>query len=207
MADDRSDAIPPEVRAKLKTPLVKIIKELGSKSKHTAGLALETLAVRMSYDLGLIPLRFRERGADTGGAEVDLVTEGAQLHFSRWLFQCKNVKGSVPLSALAKEIGMAVLLKAHVIVLATTGTFASTVEDHAKSLAETTPLQVVLIDRTVVDNYVKRGALALWGHLDATAKDTMRLKRPQVTNTEAASTAAVLPVGTPTPAVPPSSEV
>ena len=40
----------------------------------------------------------------TGGAEVDLIAEAVQLHFSRWLFQCKNSK-EVNLAALAKEVG------------------------------------------------------------------------------------------------------
>ena len=68
---------------------------------------------------------------------MDLVAEAVQLHFSRWLFQCKNT-ATVHLADLAKEVGLAVMLRAHVIVLVTTGRFSASVVDHANELAETT---------------------------------------------------------------------
>jgi hypothetical protein len=178
---ERSGGIPPEVRDKLNTPLEEIVRDLALEDTHIKGLALEVLSVRLAYELGLTPLRFRERGRETQGAEVDMIAEGIHLHFSRWLFQCKNTR-TVSLAALAKEIGMAVLLKAHVIVLVTTGRFAETVREHADGLAETTPLQVVLIDGEVLKQYQERGATYLVHHFRTTAEGTMRLKRRQVSS-------------------------
>ena len=43
----------------------------------------------------------------------------AKLQFARWLIQCKNTK-RVSVAALAKEIGLATLRRAHVVVLVTT---------------------------------------------------------------------------------------
>src|SRR5262249_3105359 len=154
---ERSGGIPPEVRDKLNTPLEEIKRDLGSDDTHVKGLALEVLAVRLADEIGLTPLRVRGGGRETQGAGGDLIAEGIHLHFSPWLVQCKNPR-SVALSALAKEIGMAVLLKAHVIVLVTTGRFAETVSEHADGLAETTPLQVVLLNVGVLSQYQEKGA-------------------------------------------------
>lgn len=85
-----SPGIPPDLKAKLQTPLDEVYTDLTSDDTHTKGIALELLAIRLAIDLTLSPIRLRERGTTTGGAEVDLVAEGAHLHFSRWLLQCKN---------------------------------------------------------------------------------------------------------------------
>jgi hypothetical protein len=171
--------LPADIRSKIDTPLEQIYTDLKSDIKHTKGIALELLAVRLASDLGLLPLRFRLRGTATGGAEVDLIAEGAHLHFSRWLFQCKNT-GRVGLEDLAKEVGMATLLRAHVVVMATTGRFSSTVVSFAAELARAGPLQVVLIDRVVLARYRAGGAGAIAEFLHLTATDVMSMKRSQI---------------------------
>jgi len=171
--------IPPDLKAKLQTPLDKVYEDLKSTNTHVKGIALELLAIRMAIDLTLTPTRLRERGTRTGGAEVDLVAEGAHLHFSRWLLQCKNTS-KVGVAALAKEVGMAVLLKAHVVVVVTTGTFSPSVRTYAKELAATNPLQAVLVDGPVLAAYRSGGAAALRKHFNDHARQTLAVKRPQV---------------------------
>jgi hypothetical protein len=173
-------AIPVDVRAKLNTPLADIYRDLGSADTGRKGIALELLAMHIATDLGLTPLFIRLRGKETGGAEVDVVAEGVHLHFSRWLFQCKNVPGTVRLHDLAKEVGMCVLLRAQVVVMVTTGMFSSEVKRYADSLAETTVHQVVLVDKTVLARYRKNGATALQVFFQGSAAETMRLKRSQL---------------------------
>jgi hypothetical protein len=171
--------IPPDLKSKLTTPLQKIYEDLDSSDTYIKGVALELLALRMASDLTLVPTRLRERGTTTGGAEVDLIAEAAHLHFSRWLLQCKNTK-SVGVSALAKEVGMAVLLKAHVVVMVTTGKFSSSVLTYADELAATNQLQAVLLDKDVLSSYRSSGARALRAHFQRTARRTLEIKRPQV---------------------------
>lgn len=171
--------IPPDLRSKLQTPMSEIQADLGSDDTHTKGIALELLAVRLAVDLTLSPIRLRERGIKTGGAEVDLIAEAAHLHFSRWLVQCKNTK-TVRVEALAKEIGMAVLLRAHVVVIVTTGSFSPAVDTYARELATTTALQVVLVDATVLASYRKLGSSALRKFFNERARQTLTIKRPQV---------------------------
>ena len=173
--------IPADLRARLNTPLDDIHRDLTVEDKGVKGIALELLAIRIATELNLTPTGLRVRGRETGGAEVDLTAEAVHLHFSRWLFQCKNTPTTkVPLSDLAKEVGMCVLLKAHVIVMVTTGTFSSEVKGYADSLASTTPHQVVLVDKDVLRKYKLRGGAALLDHFQHTAAETMRLKQPQL---------------------------
>jgi len=171
--------VPADLRRRLQTSLAEIERDLEVSDTHTKGVALELLALRLATDAGLTPLRFRLRAASTGGAEVDLVAEGSHLMFSRWLFQCKNTR-TVTLADLAKEVGMAVILRAHVIVLVTTGRFSSSVEGYAAQLARDHHLQVVLIGRPLIDAYRANGQRALAEHLHAQAQAAMRAKRHQV---------------------------
>lgn len=145
MTDFEGVGIPPDLRPHLNTPLSEIYENLTSDDKNVRGIALELLALRISIDLALMPLRFRERSNRTGGAEVDLLVDAVHLHYSRWLFQCKNTP-TVDLADLAKEVGMARLLKGHVVVMVTTGRFARSVQDYADEMMRTDSLQIVLID-------------------------------------------------------------
>lgn len=173
--------IPSGVREKLNTPLDTLYAELLNESTDDRGLALEAFAARLAFDLCLTPVRLRLHNQKTFQGEVDVVAEGLHLHFSRWLFQCKNTPNSrVGLSDFAKEIGMAVLLKAHVIVMVTTGAFRSTVTDAARSLAETTPLQALLLDGNALTGYKDHGVGFLVEYIRRSAAKVLEWKRPQV---------------------------
>lgn len=172
--------VPADLQTGLRKATQEILDELRSPDTGVKGVALELLALRMSADLGLIPADMRLRSAQTGGAEVDLVAEGAHLHFSRWLVQCKNQTAPVDLGVLAKELGMATLLKAQVVVIVTTGTFAATVSKFARQAAETTAIQVVLLDRKSLANYRTKGAGGLRAELHSFAEQALTRKRPQL---------------------------
>lgn len=172
--------LPTELQENLSLPLWQILGDLRSEDTHVKGVALELLALRLASDCGLIPIDLRVRGVSTGGAEVDLVAEGAHLHFSRWLFQCKNQVARVDLGVLAKELGMATLLRAQVVVIVTTTTFAKSVLDFARQAAETTTVQVVLIDGEMLEKYGNEGPAALRDELHRRAVAVLALKRRQV---------------------------
>lgn len=176
--------IPPDLRPLLNTPLDQIHQNLSATDRNVRGIALELLALRLAIDLGLMPLRFRERSNKTGGAEVDLLADAVHLHYSRWLFQCKNTK-VVDLSDLAKEIGMATMLNGHVVVMVTTGRFAASVQRYAQEVMRTTPLQVVLVDGPALGRYRHSGELSLMGYFHDIAGEAMRTKRSQVTELDA----------------------
>lgn len=180
LAAGTDEGIPTDLKLLLgKHSLAEIEADLKSDDKHRKGIALELLAIRLAKAVSLTPIRLRERSQETGGAEVDLIAEGAHLHFSRWLFQCKNT-GKVQLADLAKEIGMAVLLKGHVVVMVTTGGFASSVTRFASQVGATGALQVVLIDGAEVKRFLRQGQQALRDYLGTVAHQTMKLKRAQL---------------------------
>jgi site-specific DNA-methyltransferase (cytosine-N4-specific) len=135
----------PELRLMLKKPLAEILKDLSSDDRHIKGLALETLAF---YLMRLIDLKYvatRLRGEVTGGAEVDLIFEGARLIFSRWQIQCKNTK-VVSLDDVAKEVGLTFQLKSNVVVVVSTGNIGGEARKYAQQVMKTTNLNVVLLD-------------------------------------------------------------
>lgn len=172
--------LPAELQEYLGRPIAEILKDLKSSENYVKGIALELLALRLAADCGLMPVDLRVRGVTTGGAEVDLVAEGAHLHFSRWLFQCKNQVNTVDLGVLAKELGMATLLRAQVVVIITTAAFAKSVREFARQAAETTAIQVVLIDKAILENYGQQGPAALREELHNRAVEVLTLKRHQL---------------------------
>lgn len=175
--------IPPDLVKRLETPLEEIYTDLDSSDTYKKGVALELLALRLALDLGLHPVRFRLRSPATGGAEVDLVVDGLNLQYSRWLLQCKNTR-SVSLDALAKEVGMAVLLRAHVVVLATTGRFAKSVIEYARQMMATNYLQIVLLDGAMLRRYKDAGHTELLRFFMTEAREAMQTKRAQVAGLE-----------------------
>ena len=176
---DTISTVPIELRDKLAKPLNEIFNELKSKDTYIKGVALELLSLRIARDIGLYPVCFRERSSKTQGAEVDIIANGIHLHYSRWLIQCKNTK-YVHVSDIAKEVGMAVVLKAHVIVIVSTGKIGSTVRQFADGLAVSSALQAVLIDGELLNNYRKHGADVIIDHLKSGAFRVLKQKETQV---------------------------
>ncbi|MBW2039014.1 MAG: restriction endonuclease [Deltaproteobacteria bacterium] len=135
----------PDLRPMLRKPLTEILKELLSADRHIKGLALEALAF---YLMRLIDLKYvatRLRGQVTGGAEVDLIFEGARLIFSRWQIQCKNTK-VVSLDDVAKEVGLTFQLKSNVVMVVSTGSIGGEARKYAQQVMSTTNLNVILLD-------------------------------------------------------------
>jgi len=180
---DFNSAVPAELRAKINMPLEEIRKDLFSKDTHRGGLALELLSLRMVLDLGLDPRNFRLRSAQSAHAEVDLLAEGCHLMFSRWTFQCKRyAKGSstkVSLSDVAKEVGIALFVKAHVVVMVTTTSFTADSRKYADVISEATPLQFLFVDGEALDAYLATGKSALLEHARNNAGSVMEKKRSQ----------------------------
>jgi hypothetical protein len=136
----------PDLRPLLRKPFPEILKELSSADRHVKGLALEALAF---YLMRLIDLRYvatRLRGEVTGGAEVDLIFEGARLIFSRWQIQCKNTK-AVSLDDVAKEVGLTFQLKSNVVMVVSTADISVGAYKYANQVRDIKPLQIVLFGR------------------------------------------------------------
>lgn len=79
---------------------------------------------------------------------------------------------------------MAVILRAHVIVLVTTSRFSATVRTYAKELMDSNYLQVVLVDGDVLNSYVKGGPNSIRSYFHDMAGQVMSLKRAQLSRAE-----------------------
>lgn len=136
----------PDLRPLLRKPLHEILRELSSANRHIKGLALEALAFYLMRLIDLNYVATRLRGETTGGAEVDLIFEGARLIFSRWQIQCKNTKVS-SLDDVAKEVGLTFQLKSNVVMVVSTGKIGSEARKYAHHVMGTTNLNIILLDK------------------------------------------------------------
>jgi site-specific DNA-methyltransferase (cytosine-N4-specific) len=135
----------PKLVALLRRPLPDVLMDLDSTDKHVAGLALEALAFKIMRLLDMDYVATRLRGAQTGGAEVDLVFQSARLVFTRWQIQCKNT-ARVSLDDVAKEVGLTHFLKSNAVVVVTTGTVGPEARRYANKIMADTHLAVVMLD-------------------------------------------------------------
>jgi len=174
-------AVPPDLRKKLQTPLIQILDWLNETDIHKGGLGLELLALRIILDLRLTPRGFRVRSKETAFAEVDLTAEGDHLMFSRWTFQCKRIQSSknVSLGDVAKEVGIAMHMRAHVIVMVSTGGFTKEAFSYAKEMTKATHLQFVFLDGKVIQDYLQKGPATLYAYVMNNARHVMSEKGQQ----------------------------
>src|SRR4030095_6387868 len=127
------------------------------------------------------PRKFRELSSDTAFAEVDVSAEGAHLLFSRWTFQCKNLpkKTRVGVGDVAKEVGVAIYMRAHVVAMVTTSDFTPKAYDYAHEVTRGTQLPFVFISRGIVRKSLRGGPAVLWQHVTDNARTVMMEKRSQ----------------------------
>lgn len=144
--DQLKDAVDAKLLTLLRKPMSEVLAEIESTDTYVAGLALEALAFKLMRLLDIDYLDTRVRGAQTAGAEVDLIFESARLVFSRWQVQCKRVKTGVSIDDVAKEVGLTHVLKSTVIVVVTTGPVGAEARRYSNQIMRQTNLAIVLID-------------------------------------------------------------
>lgn len=164
-----------DIRPLLRKPLSEILEELRDEDAHTRGLALEALAFKLMRLIDLTYVATRLRGTQTGGAEVDLIFEGARLVFSRWQIQCKNT-ASVSLDDVAKEVGLTHFLKSNVIVMVSTGTIGPEARRYANKIMRDSNLCIVMVDGADLALIEERPA-AIVDVFSREARHAMDLKR------------------------------
>lgn len=164
-----------DLRPMLRKSLTEILGELSSADRHIKGLALEALAF---YLMRLIDLKYvatRLRGQVTGGAEVDLIFEGARLIFSRWQIQCKNTQ-TISLDDVAKEIGLTFQLKSNVVMIVSTGNIGAEARKYAQQVMSMTNLNIVLFDSNDLQK-IARNPTFIADALNREARHAMEIKK------------------------------
>jgi site-specific DNA-methyltransferase (cytosine-N4-specific) len=164
----------PGLSAMLKRPLPEIMLELASSDKHVKGLALEALAFRLMWIVGLNYLGTRLTGDRTSGAEVDLMFDSAFPIYSRWQVQCKNTS-DVSLEDVAKEVGLAQYLRTNAIVIVTTGKIGRSARRYADNIMRNTNLAILMIEGKDIQAVLK-SPVEMVNILDREAESARRLK-------------------------------
>lgn len=118
------------------------------------------------------------RSNQTGGAELDVVMEGTNLIFSRWQIQCKNAS-EASLDDIAKEVGIAQVIKANVIMIVTTGRIGRVARQFAEQVMRETNLYVGMLDGNALQRLRQQPADII-EILNDQAEDAMKLKRTQI---------------------------
>lgn len=145
MLDRLAHQADPKVVALLRQPLREILPDLDNSDTHVAGLALEAVALNLMRLLNMDYVATRLRGAQTGGAEVDLVCQSTRLVFTRWQIQCRNA-ARMSVDDVAREVGLTHLLKSNAVVVVTTGTVDAEARRYADQVMADSNLAIVLID-------------------------------------------------------------
>lgn len=172
----RPDPMLVALQSALNRDLQSILTDLSSDDTGVKGLALEVLSARIAQDLGLVPRKLRVKGSATGGAEVDLLAERTGFSFERWTVQCKNQQAAVSVGVVAKEAGVAAVMRSSVILIVTTSGFTKAARDFARSINTISATQIMLVDRAIVEDYARRGAGALQDHVHRLAQEVGRHK-------------------------------
>ena len=171
-AAEKAGLVPKEL---FEIPLTQILSDLESNDAHVKGKALEILAIYLTRLLDLQFKGWRLRSADTGGAEVDVIVEGARLIFSRWQIQAKNTR-SVRLDAIAKEVGLSLtFIYSNVVMVVATGDFTADAYEFASRVMKASNLNVILLNGAELE-LISRDPTGIARVLNDKAKDAMKVK-------------------------------
>ncbi len=171
-AAEKAGLVPKEV---FELPLSQILTDLKSASKHVKGKALELLVIYLTRLIDLDFKGWRTRSADTGGAEVDVIVEGARLIFSRWQIQAKNT-GTVRLGDIAREVGLALtFIYSNVVMIVTTGDFTKDAYSYAQHVMKTCNLNVILLNGSELKQ-ISQDPTNIVAVLNGKAKQAMKVK-------------------------------
>lgn len=172
MAAAKAQLVPREL---FQRSLARILVDLEAADKDTKGQALELLAIYFTRLLDLEFKGWRTRSAETGGAEVDVIVEGARLIFSRWQIQAKNTK-MVRLGDVAKEIGLSLtFIYSNVVMVITTGDFTKDAYSYSDHVMRTCNLNVILLNGSEIKK-ISKDPTRVIGILNRKAEKAMQVK-------------------------------
>ncbi|MBX7136247.1 MAG: restriction endonuclease [Fimbriimonadaceae bacterium] len=141
----------------------------------TRGRALEVLAIKIcqTLDLKLMQLRMTD-DAVTAGGEVDALMESDRLIYSRWQVQCK-ASPKIALEAVAKEVGLAQVTLANVILIASTGVPTPHAKQYRDRIIKSSNLNIILLEGHHLKKIAKNPT-DIVEILNAQASEALRLK-------------------------------
>lgn len=169
-----------QVREIARISFGEIIKRVQQKADlECRAQALEILAVKICQllDLDFMGLRETDENVVAGG-EVDAFMESARLVYSRWQIQCK-ASDRITYEAIAKEVGVAEISLATVILIVSTGEMTDGAHTYRRKIISKTPLNIAIIDGDAL-NQIAKSPAAIGPILRSQAEDALQIKpRPK----------------------------
>jgi DNA modification methylase len=141
--------------------------------------ALEILAIKICQLLDLDFMGMRETDENVvAGGEVDAFMHSARLVYSRWQIQCK-ASDRITYEAIAKEVGVAEVSLATVILIVSTGKMTDGAETYRQKIVSKTPMNIAIIDGESLQQIAKSPAV-IGSILRTQAEEAMQIKpRPK----------------------------
>ena len=139
------------------------------------GESLEMLAIRVCQMLALDFMGWRETDEElVGGGEVDGFMHSARLIYSRWQIQCK-ASDKITYETLAKEVGVAEITLANVILIVGTGAVTDGAKTYRDRIINKSSLNIAIIDGDKLEEIVRDPA-AIGKIMEAQARSAMQSK-------------------------------
>jgi site-specific DNA-methyltransferase (cytosine-N4-specific) len=152
-----------------------IVSQVESKDHNVSGKGLELLTIKIALTLDLEFMGWRTTDeALAGGAEVDAMLHSSRLLYSRWQVQCK-ASSHISLEAVAKEVGVAQITLANVVLIASTGTATKSAKTYRDQIIRSSNLNIVFLEGHHLKRIVADPSTIV-GILNDQAREALRLK-------------------------------
>jgi hypothetical protein len=118
---------------------------LNTGTAQEQGRALEAFTIKVGRRLGLDFTGWRLRSNETGGSEVDVIMERADLTHERWQIQCKR-STRLTLEHVAREVGVAHTTNATTILMLTMEGLTDDARQFADRIMQDANLSILFIN-------------------------------------------------------------
>lgn len=124
---------------------------LSTGTEASQGKALELIAGKLCWRMGLRKVRVARPDEEVAGIEVDVTADRLQPNYQRFLIQCKKWAHKVGPPIIAKELGTASVRKIENLVFLATGGFTPNARSFARQAIQETGRNIYLLDDVDVD--------------------------------------------------------
>jgi hypothetical protein len=152
-----------------------ILQMVEAKNPAVRGRGLELLTIKIAFTLDLEFMGWRTTDeALAAGGEVDAMLQSNRLIYSRWQIQCK-ASPRISLEAVAKEVGLADVTLATVILLASTGIATRSARTYRDQIIRSRNLNIIFLEGQHLRRIVAQPS-AIVSILNDQARDAFRVK-------------------------------
>lgn len=132
----------------VRTSFASLRTQLGSGDRGEAARALEYIAAKLCWRLGLRRIAVRWQ---IPGVELDVIADRLEPNYQRFLVQCKHHASPLGPPVMRKELGTAVVSKIENLLFLSTGGYTSSARAFRREAMAETGKNILLLDSADVD--------------------------------------------------------